>query len=143
LKKEGNMPTKYPYWMKGGWSVWDQNKTLPPESKKILEDVLDTRRSLLDELESSGHVRASDLLLIDQAMFKLFYIRLIDDWCIEHGPLLADEGKLRLQPALGTNYLAFSNSMRLDLQAVKEGKDRAIKWDFVKAIREVSEDDKS
>jgi len=72
-----------------------------------------------EELVSDLGPREEDLtraqkILIDRCLAKIGTLRLIEIWIAENGPL--QNGELR--PILGVHYLSWTNSLRLDLQAL-------------------------
>ncbi len=75
------------------------------------------RDALISDL---GVARWEDLstqqrMLATRVIHKHLFAESIEVWLLENGPLRKN-GTAR--PALGTNYLAITNSLRLDLQAL-------------------------
>ena len=75
------------------------------------------RDALVSDL---GVARWEDLstqqrMLATRVIHKHLFAECIETWLLENGPLRKN-GTAR--PALGTNYLAITNSLRLDLQAL-------------------------
>ena len=84
------------------------------------------RDALISDL---GVTRWEDLstqqrMLATRVIHKHLFAESIEVWLLENGPLKKN-GTAR--PALGTNYLAITNSLRLDIQALGlERRSRAI-----------------
>ena len=58
---------------------------------------------------------AQQQMLATRVIHKHLFAECVEAWLLENGPLRKN-GTAR--PALGTNYLAITNSLRLDLQAL-------------------------
>ncbi len=79
------------------------------------------RDALVSDL---GVARWEDLstqqqMLAIRAIHKHLFAECVESWLLENGPLRKNG---TAQPALGTNYLAITNSLRLDLQALGLGR---------------------
>ena len=54
-------------------------------------------------------------ILLDRITEKLIFLQLISNFALNQKDIINDKGELL--PCLNSNYLAFSNSLRLDIQA--------------------------
>ncbi|MGA2534318.1 MAG: hypothetical protein ABSG19_14930 [Candidatus Aminicenantales bacterium] len=92
-----------------------------PERRSYLRAYLtETRAGLIRDLGPlETDLTVAQGILIDRALSKLCVLRVTEEWLKEHG-LFTDKGEL--QPVLVQAYLAFANSLRLDLVAL--GSDR-------------------
>jgi hypothetical protein len=128
--------------LKSGAWTWFAGKRLPSYLEPIVNEVMDFRAALIrEECEERGTraLSVKDLWIIDQLCFKTVFLRLVDNLCMQAGPILTSElekGRIVLQPALSASYLAFANSARLDLEALRQGKDRPVKRDYVQIVRD-------
>lgn len=82
------------------------------QALKRLRDSLvrDLGGSRLDDLSQQ------EQLLIRRVIAKALFCESIEAWALEQSSIVGEDGTLL--PALGQNYLAMANSLRLDLQAL-------------------------
>jgi len=100
----------------GGYSLEVQDDILK-KHPAVRVYLRDTRAGLIrDVAGSEKDPSEQQRLLIDRIISKLLILRIIELWIEKHGvwdrsKLLAKPSVLSLEPALGLNYLAFSNSI--------------------------------
>lgn len=86
-----------------------------PEHRAYLRRFLTTaREGLIADHGGEENMSTAQLILVDRVISKLAISRLIEEYVKESG--IFNDGKL--QGVLKENYLAYSNSLRLDLQAL-------------------------
>ncbi|MDP2928989.1 MAG: hypothetical protein Q8O01_02860 [Candidatus Omnitrophota bacterium] len=87
-----------------------------PERRSYLRAYLsEAREGLIRDLgPMEADLSTAQKILIDRIITKLAVLRLIEESCHDNG--VFDKGEI--VPALGNNYLAFDNSIRLSLQAL-------------------------
>ena len=95
-----------------------------PERRSYLRAYLEeTRAGLIRDLGPvETDLTVAQRVLVDRVLSKLCILRVTEEWLKEHG-LFTSAGEL--QPVLGTAYLAYCNSLRLDLVALGLDKRRA------------------
>jgi hypothetical protein len=103
--------------LKHGGYAWLTQRELPPDKKHVLVYLGKVRHNLECEL---GPMTEAMSLILDRVLEKLGYLSLIQEKVWEEEPIIIENGIVALQPALGKNYLAFSNSVRLDLEKLIE-----------------------
>ena len=97
----------------GGYSFLSKGRL--PEDRAYIERYLTAcRQGLIDDLGGEPNLSTAQLILIDRIISKLGCIRCIEEHTREGSVMVGQE----LAPALKRSYLAFSNSIRLDLQAL-------------------------
>jgi hypothetical protein len=98
----------------GGYSFLATGKL--PEHRRYIERYLTgAREALIRDLgPTEQDLTAAQVILIDRTISKIGILRCIEEHIREKGIM---SGKL-LAPSLRTSYLAYSNSLRLDLQAL-------------------------
>jgi len=109
-----------------------------PQKRRYLERFLgDVRQGLIKDLgPNQESLTTAQLILIDRAVGKLGVIRCVEEFAKEAGVIKGHE----LSPILKRNYLAWANSLRLDLQAL--GIDRRqteSEMDLAEVVREIDE----
>lgn len=99
---------------------------LPQHRAYLLRYLSECRHGLIDDLGGSEKLSTAQTILIDRVIGKLGISRLIEEHCKETGAIIGKE----LAPVLKQSYLAYSNSLRLDLLALQglneKGTDRAL-----------------
>jgi len=90
-----------------------------PESRRYIEKYLSAaREQLIKDLgPTEQDLTAAQIIIIDRVITKLGIIRLIEEYCREKQEIFQGSSG-RLLPALSNNYLAYNNSVRLDLQSL-------------------------
>ena len=78
------------------------------------------RSMLAEEVAGSGKLTALMIILIDRICFKYVCCRCIEQYVKKIG--LIDEEKGLMRSTLDKNYLAWSNSMRLDLRELNSSR---------------------
>ena len=100
----------------GGYSFLSKGKL--PEDRAYIERYLTAcRQGLIDDLGGDRNLFTAQAILIDRIISKLGCVRCIEEHTREGSVMVGQE----LAPALKRSYLAFSNSIRLDLQALGIG----------------------
>jgi hypothetical protein len=95
-----------------------------PERRSYLRSYLEeTRDGLIRDLGPlEADLTVAQRVLVDRVLSKLCILRVTEEWLKEHG-LFTTGGEL--QPVLATAYLAYCNSLRLDLVALGLDKRKA------------------
>ena len=98
----------------GGYSYLATGK-LPEERKYIIQFLTAARENLIRDIgPTEQDLTAAQIILIDRIVTKLGVIRCIEEYIRENSVM---EGK-SLAPCLKESYIAYNNSVRLDLQAL-------------------------
>lgn len=98
-----------------GWSVMAAKGQLPVQRKYLGRYLSYVRDGLIQDLGGEEkNLTTAQRVLIDRVVSKLGIIRLIEEY-FDESPIL-NNGKLAY--ILRENYLAYNNSVRLDLQAL-------------------------
>ncbi|MBA7476911.1 hypothetical protein ES707_12307 [subsurface metagenome] len=103
--------------LRHGGYAWLNKKKLSPDKKYILVYLGKIRKNLEVEL---GPMTESMNLILDRIIEKLGYLSLIQEAAWNAEPIIIEKGIVKLQPCLGSSYLAYSNSIRLDLEKLIE-----------------------
>lgn len=107
LKRGGQRQTH------GGYSFLTTGR-LPEHRAYMLRYLTNCRQGLIDDLGGDQSLSTAQLILIDRIIGKLGCIRCLEEHTREGSVMVGDS----LAPALKSSYLAFSNSIRLDLMAL-------------------------
>jgi hypothetical protein len=94
-------------------------------------------QNLIDDLGGQAALTQKQRLLIDRIIEKLIFLERIGAWSLEQQSIVDSKGNL--VPALGKSYVAFSNALRLDLQALYDDDSRARK--HTPTIKEIIAED--
>lgn len=97
----------------GGYSFLSKGK-LPQDRAYIERYLTACRQGLVEDSGGDHHLSTAKTILIDRIISKLGVIRCIEEHTLENAVMIGQE----LAPALKASYLAYSNSIRLDLQAL-------------------------
>jgi len=127
-KKKGKMgrPVKH-----GGCSL-EVNDDILKKHPAVRVYLRDTRAGLIRDVAGKEEdLSEQQRILIDRIISKLLILRIIELWIEQGGvwdrsKLLAKPAVLSLEPALGNNYLAYSNSVDRALKLLgihKQAKD--------------------
>ena len=109
LKKGGRRPQKH-----GGYSFITSGE-LPEKRTYILRYLMAVREGLIRDLGPSEHdMSVAQLVVVDRVVTKLGIVRCIEEHIRENSVMVGDD----LAPSLKASYLAYNNSLRLDLQAL-------------------------
>ncbi len=110
LKKTGRPPRR------PGYSLIARGET--PRGRRYVETYLtEVRQSLIEQLgPTEADLSAGQRVLVDRVIAKVGVLRLIEEECRERGVFRPD--RQGLVNVLAENYLAWSNSVRLDLMAL-------------------------
>ena len=89
--------------------------TLPENRKHVLKYLTAARAGLIQDLgPTEQDLTAAQIVLIDRVITKLGVVRCMEEH-IREGAVMKGE---RLSPCLRESYLAYNNSIRLDLAAL-------------------------
>jgi len=95
----------------GGYSFLTKGE-LPEDRKHILKYLTGARENLIKDLgPTENDLTAAQIILIDRVISKLGVVRCIEEFIRVHTVMKGEN----LSPSLGQNYLAYNNSIRLDL----------------------------
>ncbi len=97
----------------GGYSFLSQGK-LPQDRAYIERYLTACRQGLIEDLGGDPNLSTAQAILIDRIISKLGCVRCIEEHSRETSVMVGNN----LAPALKASYLAYSNSIRLDLQAL-------------------------
>lgn len=107
--KSGGQKVKH-----GGYSFLVKGE-LPENRKHVLKYLTAARENLIKDLgPTEEDLTAAQIILIDRIVTKLGVTRCIEEYIRQNTVM---EGK-DLAPSLRKSYLAYNNSIRLDLQAL-------------------------
>lgn len=108
-KSKRGRPSKH-----GGFSYLVRGEL--PERRSYLREYLSTvREGLIQDLgPAEKDLTTAQVVLIDRITTKLGVVRCIEEYIREKGVMTGS----RLSPSLRESYLAYNNSVRLDLQAL-------------------------
>lgn len=102
------------YGRHGGYAFLTRGK-LPENRKYILKFLTAARENLIKDLgPTEEDLTAAQIILIDRIITKLGVVRCIEEHIRDSTVMKGD----RLSPCLRESYLAYNNSIRLDLQAL-------------------------
>ncbi len=98
----------------GGYSLLIKGE-LPENRKYIRKYLSTTREGLIKDLgPAEEDLTTAQVIIIDRIVSKLGVIRCIEEHIRENSVLVGQD----LAPSLKASYLAYNNSIRLDLQAL-------------------------
>lgn len=98
----------------GGFSLLVKGE-LPENRKYIRKYLTAVREGLIQNLgPTEGDLTTAQTVLIDRVVTKLGVIRCIEEYIRENTVMIGD----RLSASLRESYLAYNNSIRLDLQVL-------------------------
>lgn len=98
----------------GGWTYLTTGK-LPEHRREVSRYLTAVRRGLIRDLGSTEEdLSAGQLILIDRVVTKLGIIRCMEEHVKETSVMAGNS----VAPCLKASYLAYNNSVRLDLQAL-------------------------
>jgi len=98
----------------GGYALLSTGK-LPKHRKYVEKYLTAAREGLIRDLgPNEMDLTAAQVILIDRTVTKLGVIRCIEEHIRENSVMVGDI----LAPSLKDSYLAYNNSIRLDLQAL-------------------------
>ena len=109
FKRGGRRPKSH-----GGFSYLSTG-ALPEHRSNILGYLMAVRQGLIQDLgPTENDLSTAKIVLIDRVTTKLGVIRCVEEHIRENSVMVGDE----LAPSLKASYLAYNNSLRLDLQAL-------------------------
>lgn len=107
--KRGGQKVKH-----GGYSFMTKSE-IPANRKHILIYLTAARENLVRDLgPTEGDLTAAQIIIIDRVVSKLGVVRCIEEHIRENSVMVGQ----RVAPALRETYLAYNNSIRLDLTAL-------------------------
>jgi len=105
----------------GGYSLLIRGE-LPENRKHIKQYLTLSRENLIRDLgPTEENLTAAQIIIIDRVVTKLGVIRCIEEHIRENSVMVGHN----LAPSLSASYLAYNNSVRLDLQALGIDKRKA------------------
>ena len=109
FKRGGRRPRSH-----GGYSYLASG-ALPEQRGNVLKYLMAVRLGLVRDLgPTEEDLSTAQIILIDRITTKLGVIRCVEEHIRENSVMVGDD----LAPSLKTSYLAYNNSLRLDLQAL-------------------------
>jgi hypothetical protein len=136
FKRGGRRPRSH-----GGYSFLTTG-TLPEHRSCILGYLIAVRQGLIQDLgPTENDLSTAKIVLIDRVTTKLGVIRCVEEHIRENSVMVRDE----LAPSLKASYLAYNNSLRLDLQALgleKKGEAMLTPYEIVEREKRVEEESK-
>ena len=100
--------------MHGGYSFLSSGR-LPEHRRYVLAYLTAAREQLIKDIGGTEtNLTAGQVILIDRVIAKLGILRCLEEHVRETSVMRGDH----LAPSLSENYLAYSNSLRLDLLAL-------------------------
>lgn len=109
FKRGGRRPKTH-----GGYSFLTKG-ALSENRTHILKYLMAAREGLVRDLgPTENGLSTAQIVLIDRITTKLGVIRCVEEYIRENTVMVGDD----LAPSLKASYLAYNNSLRLDLQAL-------------------------
>lgn len=109
FKRGGRRPRSH-----GGYSYLTTG-ALPEQRANVLKYLMAVRQGLVLDLgPTEEELSIAKIVLIDRITTKLGVIRCIEEHIRDNSVMVGDD----LAPSLKASYLAYNNSLRLDLQAL-------------------------
>jgi len=99
----------------GGYSLLTKG-TVPSNRKHVLAYLIAARENIIADYGSEDMMSASQIIILDRAISKLGICRLMEEHAREQGIFVNGD----LLPCLKASFLAFSNSLRRDLECLKD-----------------------
>jgi hypothetical protein len=91
------------------------------------------RSNMIGDLGGESSLSQKQWIMLDRVMEKLIFLHRIGEWSLEQDRIVDAKGELL--PCLGKSYVAFSNALRLDLQALYEGTVRGKSPSYKEALQ--------
>lgn len=108
----------------GGYSFLHRGE-LPSERREVMKYLMAVRAGLVADLgPTEDDLSTAQVVLIDRSVSILGVIRCIEEFCKENGTFKKD----KLDPSLGTHYLAYSNSLTRILALLGIEPERQKRW---------------
>lgn len=108
--------------MHGGFSLLVKKGELPENRRYIANWLTEVREGLIRDLgPTEEDLSTAQRVLCDRIISKLGVVRCIEEYIRENAVMTG----ARLSPSLRESYLAYNNSIRLDLQALGIDKKKA------------------
>jgi hypothetical protein len=120
----------------GGYSFLVKGE-LPENRKHVLKYLTAARQNLIKDLgPTEDDLTAAQIIIIDRIISKLGVVRCIEEYIRENTVMTG----ARLSPSLRESYLAYNNSIRLDLQALgidkRKADDVLTPWQLARKVEE-------
>lgn len=116
-KLEQKLPHGRQRTVHGGYSFLTSGR-LPEHRVYLRRYLTNCREGLIADHGGESNLSTAQALLIDRVISKLGCIRCVEEHIRENSVMVGEE----LAPSLKASYLAFNNSVRLDLMALGIGK---------------------
>jgi hypothetical protein len=133
FKRGGRRPRSH-----GGYSYLTTG-ALPEHRANILSYLMAARQGLIQDLgPTENDLSTAKIILIDRITTKLGVIRCVEEYIRENSVMAGDD----LAPSLKASYLAYNNSLRLDLQALgleKKGEAMLTPYEIVEREKRTEE----
>jgi hypothetical protein len=98
----------------GGYSLLSRGE-IPENRRYIAKYLSEVREGLIEDLgPSEEDLSTAQRVLINRVISKLGVIRCVEEYIKENSVIVGND----LAPSLKASYLAYNNSIRLDLQAL-------------------------
>jgi hypothetical protein len=122
FKRGGKRPKSH-----GGYSFLTRGET-PENRLHILKYLMAVHQGLIQDLGPlEDNLSTAQMIMIDRVTTKLGVIRCMEEYVKENSVMTGND----LSSCLKASYLAYNNSLRLDLQAIGfERKDQSIRTPF-------------
>ena len=99
----------------GGHSIFTLKGQLPEHRREIRAYLSASREMFIKNYgPTEEDLSASQLVLINQTVTTMGAVRCMEEWCKENGVMRGND----LAPALRHSYLAYSNTLRLNIMAL-------------------------
>ncbi len=122
----------------GGYSYLTTG-ALPEHRQNILGYLMAVRQGLIQDLgPTENDLSTARIVLIDRITTKLGVIRCVEEHIRENSVMVGDD----LAPSLKASYLAYNNSLRLDLTALgleKKGEAMLTPYEIVEREKRAEE----
>jgi hypothetical protein len=122
----------------GGYSYLTTG-TLPEQRSNVLKYLMAVRQGLVRDLgPTEDNLSTAQIILIDRITTKLGVIRCVEEHIRENSVMAGDDLSLSLK----ASYLAYNNSLRLDLQALgleKKGEAVLTPYEIIERERKAEE----
>ncbi len=110
---ESKLPRGRQRLIHGGYSFLTSGR-LPEHRVHVRRYLTNCRRGLIADHGGEENLSTAQALLIDRVISKVGCLRCIEEYIRENSVMVGQE----LAPSLKASYLAFNNSVRLDLLAL-------------------------
>lgn len=95
---------------------WKKGGRFPDQRTIFGRYIRNVANQIAEDLGGVANLNMKQTLLLDRVIEKLIVLERVGAWSVDQERIVNEKGELL--PALGKNYLAFSNALRLDLLAL-------------------------